>query len=1015
MSEKIFYVMLGLVLSAMAGAAQSAEGEIIIDPNLIGWWPFEEGQGSLALDASGHGNHATLVGDPQWAPGYDGLALDFDGHGDYLDTGKVPSQLGVAGDAPRTVALWVYTRSFNGGGLYEMGGHVSAGDGFCLKTDTSNNQWRLVYGTHELVFTADSLDQWVHITHVNNSYHATVYVNGKQVMSTWRIIHTPDEVAFRIGVCKGAVFDGLIDDVRLYDRVIEPEQIVRAMGGDPARAWGPHPAYALCATIDLVRSLRWSPGTGAVEHDVYLGTDRAMVNDATRTTADIYWGRQPRGQTTYLLPQEALDWGTTYYWRIDEIDAEGITHKGGVWMFTVADALMGWWKFDDGEGTVAKDSSGHGNHATLVGDPQWVPGYDGLALDFDGRGDYIETGKVPSQLGVDGNTPRTVALWAYTRSFNGGGLYEMGGAGARQGFSLRTTVYDNRWRLEYGSLGTDFVLESLGEWVHLTHVNEEYDYDPLLFANGEHLVDSWHLLDTTDDATFKIGVSGGACFAGLIDDVRLYSRAVTQDEIVQIMQGDFHRVWNPRPVHGSVVTLDEMHTLRWAPGAGAIAHDVYLGTDAGAVESATAETDDIYQGRRPVEETAYVLPEALLAWDTTYYWRVDEVDDDGTLAKGPLWRFATLDYLIVDDFESYTDDIEAGGVIWETWIDGWENGTGSFVGYYEASFAHVPSPVHGGKQSMPVTYDNTVSPWYSEVVRTWEPAQDWTRYGVDTLTLHFIGRPPEFLERADGSIVMSGVGSISGTKDYLRFEWRPLHGDGSIVARIDSVAQTDPNAMAGVMIRWDLEQKSQNVALLVTAGNGISFQYRREEGGPTERTVRAGPVPPYWVKLVREGSTIAAQCSPDGVSWSPVTDDPDDSSVEISSAKAFIGLTVVTPGYRATSAEFLHISVGGSDANGWEMAEIGTYYSGNDPEPMYVGLADAAGNLKVVTHPDPLAVGAATWQRWDIPLSEFASAGVDVTAVGQMIVGFGDRDNPTPAGGGMVHFDDFWLTRSTAP
>ena len=81
---------------------------------------------------------------------------------------------------------------------------------------------------------------------------------------------------------------------------------------------------------------------------------------------------------------------------------------------------------------------------------------------------------------------------------------------------------------------------------------------------------------------------------------------------------------------------------------------------------------------------------------------------------------------------------------------------------------------------------------------------------------------------------------------------------------------------------------------------------------------------------------------------------------------------------------------------------------------MYVRLADEAGNVAMVKHPDPLAVGAATWQRWDIPLSEFATAGVDVTAIVQMIVGVGDRDNPMPNGIGTVHFDDFWLTRSTA-
>ncbi len=268
---------IGLSILVMAIAAWGAEGQIIIDPNLIGWWSFEEGQGSLAMDQSGHGNHATLVGDPQWVPGYDGLALDFDGQGDYVDTGKVPSQLGVADNAARTVALWVYPRSFNGGGVYEMGGHVSAGDGFCLTTDVAENTWCLPYGTNTLIFEGGSVGEWVHITHANDSRYATAYVNGERVMNMYRRMHTPDEVPFRIGICEGTVFDGLIDDVRLYDRVIEPDEVVRVMAGDPTHAWGPHPAYGSSPTIDLARSLRWSPGTGAVEHDVYLGRDRAVV------------------------------------------------------------------------------------------------------------------------------------------------------------------------------------------------------------------------------------------------------------------------------------------------------------------------------------------------------------------------------------------------------------------------------------------------------------------------------------------------------------------------------------------------------------------------------------------------------------------------------------------------------------------------------------------------------------------------------------------------------------------
>jgi hypothetical protein len=86
---------------------------------------------------------------------------------------------------------------------------------------------------------------------------------------------------------------------------------------------------------------------------------------------------------------------------------------------------------------------------------------------------------------------------------------------------------------------------------------------------------------------------------------------------------------------------------------------------------------------------------------------------------------------------------------------------------------------------------------------------------------------------------------------------------------------------------------------------------------------------------------------------------------------------------------------------------------GNAPDRVYVGLVDEAGNVGVVNHADdPLAVGAALWERWDISLSAFAAAGVDLTRIKEMLIGVGDRDDPVAGGEGLMHFDDIRLTRS---
>ena len=125
-------------------------------------------------------------------------------------------------------------------------------------------------------------------------------------------------------------------------------------------------------------------------------------------------------------------------------------------------------------------------------------------------------------------------------------------------------------------------------------------------------------------------------------------------------------------------------------------------------------------------------------------WRIDEVNtaDADSPWQGPVWSFTTADFIVVDNFESYDDDIDGGTAIFLSWIDGWENGTGSTVGYEVAdngTFSET-SIVRNGRQSMPLDYNNTNAPYYSETDRTWNVPQNWTVNGVDTLVLYTRGK-----------------------------------------------------------------------------------------------------------------------------------------------------------------------------------------------------------------------------------------------------------------------------------
>jgi len=171
-------------------------------------------------------------------------------------------------------------------------------------------------------------------------------------------------------------------------------------------------------------------------------------------------------------------------------------------------------------------------------------------------------------------------------------------------------------------------------------------------------------------------------------------------------------------------------TLTWLPGAGAVKHQVYFGNSREAVQQGAAGTN---KGTRAAAETNY-QPGSLESL-TTYYWRVDEILFDGAVQTGAVWSFTTC--LPVDDFESYTDD--EGKRIYEAWIDGWTNNTGSMVGYDTAPFAERRIVLEG-VQSMPLDYNNVTAPFYSETMREFTPARDWTAGGADTLVVSVRGR-----------------------------------------------------------------------------------------------------------------------------------------------------------------------------------------------------------------------------------------------------------------------------------
>ncbi len=183
----------------------------------------------------------------------------------------------------------------------------------------------------------------------------------------------------------------------------------------------------------------------------------------------------------------------------------------------------------------------------------------------------------------------------------------------------------------------------------------------------------------------------------------------------------------PNPVSGALRVLPDAK-LNWTSACRAREHIVYLAADESQVRAAAQEA---WKGRQTRD--ANVFDPGGLTLGRTYYWRIDEVLDDNSVAAGPVWRFTVDDHLLVDDFESY--DTEGWSPIDSAWVTPGAPPYGS----NRASLRLATQSVwHSCRQSMTFQYYYDAGS-YSEVYRLFRQPQDWARVGVRSVRVWVYG------------------------------------------------------------------------------------------------------------------------------------------------------------------------------------------------------------------------------------------------------------------------------------
>jgi hypothetical protein len=635
MSKKLISLFIALVLGLVGNTSA----------DLVAHWQFDESSGSVAHDASGNGNDGTLKGDPQWVAGRIGGAIQLDGNGDYVDVGSV----GISGIDQRTIAGWAKASTTDIPPWTSVFGFVPDGDTdgtyYDIEVDDAGNYIVFVGGWGAIFIPVDT--QWHHFAVNYNGEGGSWFLDGQLVDSLDGEVGTIDHVRIGTRTSNSNYFPGLIDDVRIYNTVLTLAEIKKLMAG--SRAYDPTPADG-DLYFDKWVSLGWLPGNSAVSHDVYFGDNFVDVNAGASET---FQGNQTEEYFIAGLPDspspDGLVPGITYFWRIDEVEADGITkHKGDLWRLTIPSKIA--YNPEPADGAEFVDP---------VSILTWTPGFDAkLHMIYFGENFH----DVNSAVGAPPH-----GLLTYNP-----GLLKPG-----------KTYY---WRIdEFDSVNT-------------------------------HKGNVWSF--TTQGAVESLIPSNGA------------------------------------------VDVTQTVALSWSPSDYTASHQVYFGTDKAAVRDADTSSPE-YKGDRNLGSESY--DPGKLQWDTTYYWRIDEVNNANADSPwiGPVWSFTTANFLIVDDFESYNDldPAEPGSNrIFLAWVDGFDDpANGSIVGYPNFPFTEQ-TIVHSGNQSMPFAYNNAVGK--SEATSVLAYPRDWTEKGVNTLTIWFRGdsantADPMYVVLNDSAVVIN--------------------------------------------------------------------------------------------------------------------------------------------------------------------------------------------------------------------------------------------------------------------
>ncbi|HUU15803.1 MAG TPA: LamG domain-containing protein [Sedimentisphaerales bacterium] len=683
--------------------------------------------------------------------------------------------------------------------------------------------------------------------------------------------------------------------------------------------------------------------------------------------------------------------------------------------------LVCWWRFDEGAGTTAADSSGNGNDGTFNGDPQWVVGYFGDALEFDGSDDYIDCGNDPS-LDL---TKWTITFWLKineNKDYNG---FIIKGLDAAENYEVLGFADGSfHFPISHTDGSRTYVNTSAGvivpdEWAHFA-----YSYDSAegrrFYKNGSLIFEDAES-NTPQASTGILSIGNEQPLSryvnGTMDDIRIYNHVLTEPEILAAMEGGegYPYALGPVPKDGTL-HFDTWVSLSWKAGDFAVSHDVYFGENFNDVNEGTESTFHSNQVSTffVVGFPGFAYPDGLVP-GTTYYWRIDEVNDTEPNSpwKGKVWSFSIPPRTAyapdpADSAEQVDPNVELswtegfGAKLHTVYFgDNFDDVNNASGGLPQGNTTYKPGPLKlaetyywrvdefdaidtykgdvwsfttEGAVGNPNPSNGAVDVKQTQII-TWSPSVFAASHEL------YFGTDKDTVKNAD-----TGSPEYKGTRDLGAESYDPgmLEWDTTYYWRIDEVNNTNADSpWTGIL--WSFTTANFLIVDDFESYNDL------DPGDPESNRI-------FNV-------------------WLDGYDDPANGSLVGYDTPPFAEQTIVHGGNQSMPLYYDN-SVGYSEATltltyprDWTEKGVNTltiWFRGNSDnaaETLYVALNGNA----IVTNDNPDAAQITAWTEWTTDLQAFADQGVNLVNVNTIALGLGNNNNPQAGGSGTMYFDDIRL------